>query len=614
MNPGQTVGMLRPALTAKRLQVAYYKQDHMTLFILSFIAGVLTVLAPCILPLLPIVLGGSVADAHNKKRPFVIITALGVSVFVCTFLLKVSTLFINVPQTFWTTLSAIIVAIFGLALLFPTHWDKLIAKIPGLHGGGNELLAKGYQHRAAWWGDIAIGAALGPIFTTCSPTYFLILATVLPQSFWKGAVDVAAYVLGLAAILLAISALGQRFVGKLSWAADPQGWFKRGLGALFVMVSLVIGTGLDKVLEANLLNAGFFDVTKFEQSIGQFLNRAGMPDTSPTPMPPADPRIPPLAPVPHATGPKYVEIADPSGFVNSDPFQLKDLIGKKVVLLDFMTYSCINCQRTFPALNQWYKTYKDQGLEIVGIHTPEFAFEKNRDNVVMAAKKYGLEFPLVLDNDYGTWNAYGNQYWPHKYLIDIHGNIVYDHIGEGGEDETQTEIVKLLNERQQILGENVSVDQHPEMPALLQPQALSPETYFGAARNEFFGNGTPGRLGSAVFTLPSTTLPNQFNLGGKWDVGREFASNQETGARMAFKFDATNVYLVAEANHDVRVQVLIDGKPIDAAHAGEDVKDGMLTIHESRLYHLYTSDGLSSHTLELIFKDVDGHIYTLTFG
>lgn len=150
---------------------------------------------------------------------------------------------------------------------------------------------------------------------------------------------------------------------------------------------------------------------------------------------------------------RYIEIKDPSGFVNTDdkPIRISDYVGKKVILLNVMTFSCINCQRTFPYVNSWYDTYKDEGLIVIGIHTPEFAYEKNKANVEEAMMKFGITYPVVLDNDYKTWRAYGNRYWPRKYLIDIHGNIVYDHIGEGAYKETEAKIQELLKERTEVL-------------------------------------------------------------------------------------------------------------------------------------------------------------------
>lgn len=150
----------------------------------------------------------------------------------------------------------------------------------------------------------------------------------------------------------------------------------------------------------------------------------------------------------------FVEIVNPSGFINTNdqPVKITDYVGKQVILVNVMTYSCINCQRTFPHVNSWYEKYKDDGLVVIGIHTPEFAYEKDKDNVETAFAKFGIKYPTVLDNDYATWRALGNKYWPRKYLIDIHGNIVYDHIGEGAYKETEEKIQELLKERAAVLG------------------------------------------------------------------------------------------------------------------------------------------------------------------
>lgn len=145
--------------------------------------------------------------------------------------------------------------------------------------------------------------------------------------------------------------------------------------------------------------------------------------------------------------PRYHEIVKPSGFIHADPFKLEDIVGKKIVMISFMTYGCINCIHTMPYLNAWYEKYKDQGFEIVGIHTPEFAYEHKIENVRSALEKYGIKFPVVLDNDYATWNAYGNNYWPRKYIIDLDGHIVYDHIGEGDYDGAEKKIQELLQDR-----------------------------------------------------------------------------------------------------------------------------------------------------------------------
>ena len=161
----------------------------------------------------------------------------------------------------------------------------------------------------------------------------------------------------------------------------------------------------------------------------------------------------PDAPVKTIANKKYIEIVNPSGFVNTNnaPVTIGEYIGKKVILLNVLTYSCSNCQATFPYVNTWYDKYEDDGLIVIGLHTPEFAFEKDKANVEAAMLKFGIKYPIVMDNDYATWTAYGNRYWPRKYLIDIHGNIIYDHIGEGAYEETEAEILKALIERKNIL-------------------------------------------------------------------------------------------------------------------------------------------------------------------
>ena len=234
----------------------------MTLFLVSFVAGLLTVLAPCTLPVLPIIIGGSLGSAHQKLKPLIITGSLAVSIILFTLLLKVSTVFINIPQKTWSLVSGIIIIVICSIFMFPELWEKVSGRF-NLSGKSGQLLAKSAKKKTLW-GDILIGASLGPVFASCSPTYFLILATVLPQNFFVGLLYLAAYALGLASILLLVGYIGQRFVAKIQWATDPNGWFKRGLGALFVIVGIFIFTGADKQLQVYLLERGLFDISKVE--------------------------------------------------------------------------------------------------------------------------------------------------------------------------------------------------------------------------------------------------------------------------------------------------------------------------------------------------------------
>ncbi len=312
---------------------------------------------------------------------------------------------------------------------------------------------------------------------------------------------------------------------------------------------------------------------------------------------------------------RYKEIANPAGFVNTDGITLGELVGKKVILVDFMTYSCINCQRTFPHVTAWYEKYKGQGLEIVGIHTPEFAFEKDIENVRAAMKKAGITYPVVLDNDYGTWRAWGNQYWPRKYLIDINGNVVYDHIGEGNYEETESKIQELLTERAQVLGQKIvlgDVSKTAEANSVLGGIGKSPETYFGSARNEFLGNGTRGRAGEQTLTLPKDSLKNTLYLGGSWNLTPEYAQASR-GNTVRYRYNAQEVYVVAVSARPVQIEILQDGKLV-AGSAGSDVVKGVITVQESKLYKVIKNTAVEEHVLEMRIKDSGVQLFAFTFG
>ena len=564
----------------------------MTLLIVSFIAGILTVLAPCVLPLLPVILAGSTSETTNRRRPVIIVISLALSVFIFTLILKGSTALLSTSPTFWNYVSGAILAAFGLTLLFPETWARIVLKIPG-HNRPDRWIMKGYGGTGNFWTDVIVGAALGPVFTTCSPTFFVILATVLPQSLAMGVIDLLAYIFGLALVLLLVAFLGQKIVGKLGWATNPNGWFRKVLGLCFIVLAVLIVIGADKTIESSILNSGYFDVTAVEQNIHHSLEGQSV-----------------------ASG-NYVEIAKPAGFINSDPFKLSDFVGKKVILVDFIDYTCINCQRTFPYLENWWNKYQDQGLEVVAIHTPEFSFEKDIANVRMGVAKFGLTFPIVLDNDYATWNAYQNEYWPHKYLIDIHGNVVYDKVGEGGDDVVEAEIVKLLNDRMAYLGQNGSVSTGTSTMPDYTIQAESPETYFGSARNEYFGNGTLGQTITSSFTTPSQLNANRFYLGGTWHIEPEYAETAAASSTLSYYFAATKMYLIALTadGKPATAKVLIDGAPIPPQWAGSDVdKDGVLRIQEQRLYDLYVNPTLGRHRIDIIFSKPGVRVYTFTFG
>lgn len=621
----------------------------MALLLISFLAGVLTVLAPCILPLLPIIVGGSVTGGNNKKKSLTIILSLISSVVIFTLLLKWSTALITIPQSFWTTFSGVILVIFALVLIFPKLWDK-IPYVAKLNSRSSQILGKG-QQKGGLVGDIIIGAALGPVFSTCSPTYFLILATVLPVNFGLGLIYLLAYALGLGGILWLIAIFGQKITAKLGWAADSRGWFKKAIGILFLIVGLAIITGFDKKIEQSILDAGFFDITKVENQLLEKLdNKNKNPETTPiddsgidtTENEDSSKMVSSATKesinnkntedVTSQTGefippeqkknlyPQAINFVSPSGYLNTqgNPITISEYIGEKVILVDFMTYSCINCQRTFPYLNNWYESYQDDGLIIIGIHTPEFAFEKLEKNVSNALEKYGIKFPVVLDNNYETWRAYDNHYWPRKYLIDIYGNVVYDHIGEGKYTETENMIKYLLKERNYVLGQNNPIESTSDSPTeqKIIYEGKSPETYIGYARGDIYNSPDSDdcKDKTCSYQNPDNIIQNKVYLEGDWSVSQENATLVSDTGSIIYKFYAKNVHLVTESDAPIQAKIYLDGD-IVSKESGDDVNDnGIAIFNGSDLHNLIRLDEPKEHTLEIEFQSPGISAFAFTFG
>jgi cytochrome c biogenesis protein CcdA/thiol-disulfide isomerase/thioredoxin len=542
----------------------------MELILISFIAGLLTALAPCVLPLMPVIVGSSLLGTNDRKRPYIIVVSLMVSLFLFTFLLKVSTASLGIPPIVWSIISGGIVIIFGIASVWPHLWEKTSKK---LYAKSQRGLGKSYQ-KGGVSGTILMGAALGPVFSSCSPTYALILATVLPASLFTGSVALLAYVLGLGVFLLAVALLGRRLTSRLGWALNPEGWFKRGLGVVFIIFGLLIVTGYVKKVENYLVGYQLIDETKIEQKLlpnnAKANGQNGASNIPGTPQFALDKGI--AAP----------ELTGLDSWINSDPLTLASLKGK-VVLIDFWTYSCINCIHTLPHVQGYYEKYKDQGLVVIGIHTPEFAFEHIRSNVAKAVKDEHITYPVALDNEMATWSAFSNQYWPAEYFIDRQGNVRHYHFGEGNYDENEKVIQALLREGGTKVDQSVSASNDGSHSA-----DQSPETYLG----NYVGS-TVTKDAEASYSLPKGLGLNQWSLGGRWSVGAQ-DDVAGSGATLRYSATAKQVYLVMGGVVGSKVKVLVNGKPAAAAGlAGADVgSDSRLTIDGPRLYRLVKSDSL----------------------
>ena len=325
------------------------------------------------------------------------------------------------------------------------------------------------------------------------------------------------------------------------------------------------------------------------------LTLPGFPAASFDPAGPKDGRLPVLA----EQMPEFAGIAE---WLNGDPVRQSDLRGK-VVLIDFWTYSCINCIRTLPYVTSWHEKYKDKGFMVIGIHTPEFAFEKNPDNVRREIKRFGIGYPVPLDNDYRTWNNFNNHYWPAKYLFDARGRLRYAHFGEGEYDVTERHIQALLKEAGVEAEMAVT-----EMSAAVDFSKIgTPETYLGYGRMEYLGSPEevlPDRT-QTYSAAPDPKL-NRLYFSGDWTVERERAVPAKPGAKIIYRYRASKANLVMGSidGRSAAVRVMIDGRS-----AGE------LAVGEERLYELFDDGGTyGEHLLELIFEDVNVAVYAFTFG
>ncbi len=570
----------------------------MLLLVLAFVAGMLTALAPCVLPLLPVIIGGALGgEKKDKARPYVIVGSLAVSLLLFTLLLKTSTLLIGVSPKVWIYLSGGIVILLGLTSLFPGIWETLIGRL-GWQAASQRFLGKGVTRKGIF-GSVLTGAALGPVFSSCSPTYAFILATVLPRNFASGLIYLMVYCLGLVAVLLVIAVFGQRFISKFEWAVDPRSIFRRSLGILFIIVGLAIITGWDKRVETFVTAHGPFDVTILDQKLIA-TGTTKKPSGSSSKLTQVDTSDPTLFNVQPTRAPELVGL---QSWINSDPLTLASLKGK-VVLIDFWTYSCINCVRTLPHVEKWYETYKDKGFVVIGIQAPEFAFEKVEKNVRDAVKQHGLTYPIALDNDLATWQAFNNQYWPAHYLIDKNGIIRADHFGEGGYDTTERAIQKLLGESGPL---TAGADQTSSS------RDISPETYFGTARASNYVGSPRLSDGKANYNAKSSLGANQWTLGGSWTVDSDKVTSNQEDAVHSFHVRAKDVYVVASVPDGMSKQSTVSADNTNGTWYGADDPGGVITFNGSKLYHIVLFTKNQDATIH-IKVPAGVSLHTFTFG
>jgi thiol-disulfide isomerase/thioredoxin len=310
-------------------------------------------------------------------------------------------------------------------------------------------------------------------------------------------------------------------------------------------------------------------------------------------------------------------------WLNSPPLSAQSLRGK-VVLIDFWTYSCINCLRSLPYVKAWADKYRDQGLVVIGVHAPEFAFERNIDNVKKATHDLGIDYPVAVDNNYAIWRALNNQYWPAHYFVDAQGRIRYHHFGEGDYMQSEKVIQQLLTEAGHTGAAKIATGvpgggAQGVLAAADKDDMQSPETYIGYARAENFASpGGQAEDKSRAYTAPGQLALNDWGLAGKWRVGKEHATLAAPSGQIVYRFHARDLHLVLGPDKDgkpVRFRVCIDGAAPGDAHGSDISADGMGTITEQRLYQLVRQTGdIKDHTFSIQFLDPGVEAYSFTFG
>lgn len=411
--------------------------------------------------------------------------------------------------------------------------------------------------------------------------------------------------------MFAIMIGGQNLLRKVPWLLSNTGNIQKGFGVVMILTAVAIFNNYDRAFQTYIINTFpqyGVGLTKFEDnaSVTQELDKVNQKPVNQTNVGKSSSEMTlPKGP----TAPEIISggvwFNMPEGKEGSKRLTLAELKGK-VVVIDFWTYSCINCQRTLPYLKEWYKKYKEKGLVIIGVHSPEFEFEKDEDNVAQAIKDFGLTYPIVQDNDFATWRAYDNHYWPAKYFIDKDGFIRHSHFGEGEYDESEKVIQELLNETG---AKDVSTQVNNPT---YQVTTKTHETYLGYGRIENFASQEQIKNDAlAVYTSPSQLGANQVAYTGNWNVMEEYA-NPQKGAKLLLNFEAKEVFLVMRTKGSpAKVKVYLDDT---MQSPGIDNKNGVVTINADRLYKLINLPILGQHILRLEFEDNNAELYAFTFG
>ena len=591
----------------------------------AFLSGVITILSPCILPVLPIVLSGGVGG--GKARPFGVLAGFVVSFTAFTLALSAIVQALGIPVDALRIVAVVLIILFGVVMLVPwltLRFEMLTARIGRRSGSAVDS-----QKRNGFWSGVVVGLSLGLIWTPCvGPIMASVISLALTQHVDGGSVSITlAYTLGTSIPMLGVMLGGRALLNKVPALTKNAGSIQKVFGALMIVIGVAIGFGWDRQFQTFILRTlpgygtGLTAIEKTAPVQSALKTRQPSPSNAMKAGSPAGTfQAPEVAPEKGMLGdygaaPAFLSngtwfnteglSAAPgqTSVGGSMPLNLDSLRGK-VVVVDFWTYSCVNCVRTLPYLRAWYDAYRDKGLVIVGGHTPEFEFEKSSANVARAIHELGVTWPVVQDNDYVQWNAYANQYWPAHYFIDAKGRVRYFHFGEGEYDVSEKVIQSLLKEAGANVGGIVS---RPDV----QIETQTPETYLGYDRARGFASAVPPVADAPAEYKPARQPANgEWNLTGTWTVSPQYVLPAANGT-LQLGFNARNVFLVVEpVDGNGNISVFVDDKPgMDTV----DVKKGAVAPRESRMYQLVGLPAAGPHILRL---EVKGRLrlFAFTFG
>ena len=602
----------------------------MILYLLAYFGGVLTIVSPCILPVLPFVFAR--ADRPFLRAGLPLLVGMALTFALVATLAAVGGGWAVAANQYGRWAALVLLALFGLTLLIPSFADRLTRPLVAL-GSRLSNSAESGDERGAILPSFLLGIATGLLWAPCAGP---ILGLILTGAALNGAnaqtsLLLAAYAAGAATSLALALLAGRRVFTAMKRSLHAGEWIRRGLGAAVLVAVVAIALGADagfltriSTASTTALEQGLLDklhpapMEAPKQAGGQPSSNNSMMQANNTMMMSAKP----ATPDPAADLPVEGALPDLSGAVewlNSPPLTAAALKGK-VVLVDFWTYSCINCLRTLPYTEAWAAKYKDQGLVVIGIHAPEFAFEKDIGNVKKAVGDLKVAYPVAIDNNYALWRAFDNDYWPAHYFIDAKGQIRHHHFGEGDYDESERVIQELLAEagygtaaKDLVRVSATGAEAAPDMDDI-----QSPETYIGYNRAENFVSPGGADGDKSHVYHPGAPQLNQWSLSGDWTVGGEHATLNAADGAITYRFHARDLHLVLGPGADgkpVHFQVTFDGAAPGANHGSDIDEKGNGVVTGQQLYQLLRQSGpVGDHTFEIKFLDPGVQAYAFTFG